>query len=59
MEGVLKGTFIGKEVLNVADFPKLQNVLYVGSLTAILISIEQLYDDGMFIKFDKKHLCVV
>ena len=56
--GGAKGNILGKGVLNVVEFPKLQNVLHVDGLTANLISIGQLCDDGMFVKFDK-NTCAV
>lgn len=54
----VKDSILGKGILNVVDFPKLHNVLHVDGLTANLISIGQLCDDGMFVKFHK-NTCVV
>ncbi|XP_057811589.1 uncharacterized protein LOC131025817 [Salvia miltiorrhiza] len=56
--GGTKGTILGKGVLNVTDFPKLKDVYLVEGLKANLISISQLCDAGMTVKFDK-HLCEV
>lgn len=62
--GGAKGNILGNEVLNVPNYPKLQNVLHVDGLTANLISTGQLCNDGMFVKFIKilvlcimKHMC--
>ncbi|XP_073153159.1 uncharacterized protein [Henckelia pumila] len=51
--GGAKGRIIGKETLNVEGFPKLHNVLHVEGLNANLISISQLCDDDLHVKFDK------
>ncbi|XP_073121706.1 uncharacterized protein [Henckelia pumila] len=51
--GVAKGRIVGKGTLNVKGFPKLHNVLHVEGLNANLISISQLCDDGLHVKFDK------
>ncbi|XP_057775211.1 uncharacterized protein LOC130994194 [Salvia miltiorrhiza] len=56
--GGAKGTILGKVVLIVTDFPKLKDVYLVEGLKANLISISQLCDAGMTVKFDK-HLCEV
>lgn len=55
--GGAKGRIVGKGT-NIPDFPDLKNVFYVEGLTANLISISQLCDDGMLVKFDK-HSCEV
>ncbi|XP_073120785.1 uncharacterized protein [Henckelia pumila] len=51
--GGAKGRIVGKGTLNVEGFPKLHNVLHVQGLNANLISISQLCDDDLHVKFDK------
>ncbi|XP_073133673.1 uncharacterized protein [Henckelia pumila] len=51
--GGAKGRIVGKGTLNVKGFPKLHNVLHVEGLNANLISISQLCDDDLHVKFDK------
>ncbi|XP_073133712.1 uncharacterized protein [Henckelia pumila] len=58
---------VGKGTLNVERLPKLHNVLHVERLNANLISISQLCDDDLYVKFnktlcevlDKNNLCVL
>ncbi|XP_073057425.1 uncharacterized protein [Primulina eburnea] len=56
--GGAKGRIVGKGTLNVEGLPKLHNVLHVEGLNSNLISISQLCDDNLFVKFDK-HNCEV
>ncbi|XP_073063983.1 uncharacterized protein [Primulina eburnea] len=52
--GGAKGRIAGKGTLNNVDgLPNLHNVLYVEGLNSNLISISQLCDDGLHVKFDK------
>ncbi|XP_075499843.1 uncharacterized protein LOC142538405 [Primulina tabacum] len=51
--GGAKRRFAGKGTLNVDGLPNLHNVLYVEWLNSNLISISQLCDDGLHVKFDK------
>ncbi|XP_073049481.1 uncharacterized protein [Primulina eburnea] len=51
--GGAKGRIAGKGTLNVDGLPNLHNVLYVEGLNSNLISISQLCDDGLHVKFDK------
>ncbi|XP_073064132.1 uncharacterized protein [Primulina eburnea] len=51
--GGAKGRIVGKGTLNVDGLPNLHNVLYVEGLNSNLISISQLCDDGLHVKFDK------
>ncbi|XP_073152566.1 uncharacterized protein [Henckelia pumila] len=51
--GGAKERIVGKGTLNVEGFPKLHNVLHVEGLNANLISISQLCDDDLHVKFDK------
>ncbi|XP_075515957.1 uncharacterized protein LOC142550785 [Primulina tabacum] len=51
--GGAKGRTAGKGTLNVDGLPNLHNVLYVEGLNSNLISISQLCDDGLHVKFDK------
>ncbi|CAA0813114.1 Unknown protein [Striga hermonthica] len=46
------GNIIERGTLNVEGLPKLQNVLLVDGLKANLISISQLCDDNLHVKFD-------
>ncbi|KAG9454485.1 hypothetical protein H6P81_007389 [Aristolochia fimbriata] len=48
-----KGSVVGKGDLNVQGLPKLKNVLLVDGLKANLISISQLCDQNMYVKFTK------
>ncbi|GAA0186245.1 hypothetical protein LIER_33533 [Lithospermum erythrorhizon] len=48
-----KGKIIGKGSLNVEGLPNLEEVLLVERLTANLISISQLCDNGMKVAFDR------
>ncbi|XP_073277698.1 uncharacterized protein [Primulina huaijiensis] len=56
--GGAKGKIVGKGTLNVEGLPKLHNVLHVEGLNSNLISISQLCDDNLHVKFDK-HTCEV
>ncbi|XP_073290686.1 uncharacterized protein [Primulina huaijiensis] len=56
--GGAKGKIVGKGTLNVEGLPKLHNVLHVEGLNSNLISISQLCDDNLLVKFDK-HNCEV
>ncbi|XP_073019396.1 uncharacterized protein [Primulina eburnea] len=56
--GGAKGKIVGKGTLNVERLPKLHNVLHVEGLNSNLISISQLCDDNLLVKFDK-HTCEV
>ncbi|XP_073020065.1 uncharacterized protein [Primulina eburnea] len=56
--GGAKGKIVGKGILNVEGLPKLHNVLHVEGLNSNLISISQLCDDNLLVKFDK-HTCEV
>ncbi|XP_073277629.1 uncharacterized protein [Primulina huaijiensis] len=56
--GGAKGKIVGKGTLNVEGLPKLHNVLHVEGLNSNLISISQLCDDNLLVKFDK-HKCEV
>ncbi|XP_073138003.1 uncharacterized protein [Henckelia pumila] len=51
--GGAKERIVGKGTLNVEGFSKLHNVLHVEGLNANLISISQLCDDDLHVKFDK------
>ncbi|XP_073019283.1 uncharacterized protein [Primulina eburnea] len=51
--GGAKGRIAGKGTLNVDGLPNLHNVLYVEGLNSDLMSISQLCDDGLHVKFDK------
>ncbi|XP_073287691.1 uncharacterized protein [Primulina huaijiensis] len=51
--GGAKGRIAGKGTLNVDGLPNLHNVLHVEGLNSNLISISQLCDDGLHVKFDK------
>ncbi|XP_073019497.1 uncharacterized protein [Primulina eburnea] len=51
--GGARGRIAGKGTLNVDGLPNLHNVLYVEGLNSNLISISQLCDDGLNVKFDK------
>ncbi|XP_073041763.1 uncharacterized protein [Primulina eburnea] len=51
--GGAKGRIAGKGTLNVDGLPNLHNVLYVEGLNSNLISISQLCDDDLHVKFDK------
>ncbi|XP_073138221.1 uncharacterized protein [Henckelia pumila] len=51
--GGAKGRIVGKGTLNVEGFPKFHNVLHVEGLIANLISISELCDDDLHVKFDK------
>ncbi|KAG9444907.1 hypothetical protein H6P81_016247 [Aristolochia fimbriata] len=48
-----KGSVVGKGDLNVQGLPKLKNMLLVDGLKANLISISQLCDQNMYVKFTK------
>ncbi|XP_075515565.1 uncharacterized protein LOC142550212 [Primulina tabacum] len=52
-DGGAKGRIAGKGTLNVDGLPCLHNVLYVEGLNSNLISISQLCDDSLHVKFDK------
>ncbi|XP_073270460.1 uncharacterized protein [Primulina huaijiensis] len=56
--GGAKGKIVGKGTLNVEGLPKLHNVLHVEGLNSNLISISQLCDNNLLVKFDK-HKCEV
>ncbi|XP_073057342.1 uncharacterized protein [Primulina eburnea] len=56
--GGAKGKVVGKGTLNVEGLSKLHNVLHVEGLNSNLISISQLCDDNLLVKFDK-HNCEV
>ncbi|XP_073036620.1 uncharacterized protein [Primulina eburnea] len=56
--GGAKGRIAGKGTLNVEGLPRLHNVLHVEGLNSNLISISQLCDDNLLVKFDK-HNCEV
>ncbi|XP_073028419.1 uncharacterized protein [Primulina eburnea] len=56
--GGAKEKIVGKGTLNVEGLPKLHNVLHVEGLNSNLISISQLCDDNLHVKFDK-HTCEV
>ncbi|XP_073291044.1 uncharacterized protein [Primulina huaijiensis] len=56
--GGAKGRIVGKGTLNVEGLPKLHNVLHVEGLNLNLISISQLCDDNLLVKFDE-HKCEV
>ena len=49
----IKGRVLGKGVLDVEGFPRLKNVLLVEGLKANLISISQLCDQDLHVKFSK------
>ncbi|XP_075499390.1 uncharacterized protein LOC142537780 [Primulina tabacum] len=51
--GGAKGRIVGKGTLNVEGLPKLHNVLHVEGLNSNLISISQLCDDNLNVKFNK------
>ncbi|XP_073152719.1 uncharacterized protein [Henckelia pumila] len=51
--GGANGYIVGKGTLNVEGLPKLHNVLHVEGLNSNLISISQLCDDDLYVKFDK------
>ena len=52
--GGAKGKIIGKGTLNVDNLPSLHNVYHVDGLKANLISISQLCDDDLYVKFNKQ-----
>ena len=60
-----KGTVLGSGSLKVLSMPKLENVLLVDGLKVNLISISQLCDDNLFVRFTKEscpnnsNLCVL
>ena len=54
----VKGRVLGKGTLNVDGMPKLTNVLLVEGLKANLISISQLCDDDLFVRFTRQK-CIV
>ncbi|XP_075475725.1 uncharacterized protein LOC142510376 [Primulina tabacum] len=56
--GEAKGKIVGKGTLNVEGLPKFHNVLHVEGLNSNLISISQLCDDNLHVKFNK-HVCEV
>ncbi|XP_075489607.1 uncharacterized protein LOC142528441 [Primulina tabacum] len=56
--GGAKGKIVGKGTLNVEELPKLHNLHHVEGLTSNLISISQLCDDNLYVKFNK-HACEV
>ncbi|XP_073290996.1 uncharacterized protein [Primulina huaijiensis] len=56
--GRAKGKIVGKGTLNVERLPMLHNVLHVEGLNSNLISISQLCDHNLLVKFDK-HNCEV
>ncbi|XP_073033899.1 uncharacterized protein [Primulina eburnea] len=56
--GGAKGKIVGNGTLNVEGLPKLHNVFHVEGLNSRLISISQLCDDNLLVKFDK-HTCEV
>ena len=49
----VKGRVLGKGTLDFEGLPRLKNVLHVGGLAANLISISQLCDQNLFVKFTK------
>ena len=57
--GGSKGKIIGIGTLNVPGFPNLTKVLHVKGLLANLISISQLCDDDLHVKFDKSSCYVL
>ncbi|XP_073037950.1 uncharacterized protein [Primulina eburnea] len=56
--GGAKGKIVGNGTLNVEGLPKLHNVLHVEGLNSNLISISQLCDENLLVKFNK-HTCDV
>lgn len=54
----VKSSVLGSGTLNVPGMPPLKKVLYVEGLTSNLISISQLCDEGLDVKFDSKW-CVI
>ncbi|XP_075504392.1 uncharacterized protein LOC142541819 [Primulina tabacum] len=56
--GGAKRKIVGKGTLNIEGLPKLHNVLHVEGLNSNLISISQLCDDNLHVKFNK-HMCEV
>ena len=57
-EDSAKGSVLRSRSLNVLGMPKLRDVLLVEELKANLITISQLYDQDIFVKFTKDK-CVV
>ncbi|XP_073152721.1 uncharacterized protein [Henckelia pumila] len=51
--GGANGKIVGKGTLNVEGLPKIHNVLHVEGLNDNIISISQLCDDDLYVKFDK------
>ena len=49
----MKGRVLGKGTLDVKGLPKLKNVLHVEGLVVNLISISQLCDQNLLVKFTK------
>ena len=49
----MKGRVLGKEILDFEGLPRLKNVLHVEGLAANLISISQLCDQNLLVKFTK------
>ncbi|XP_073019471.1 uncharacterized protein [Primulina eburnea] len=56
--GGAKGKIVEKGTLNVEGLPTLHNVFHGEGLNSNLISISQLCDDNLYVKFDK-HTCEV
>ncbi|XP_075507483.1 uncharacterized protein LOC142544308 [Primulina tabacum] len=53
--GGAKGRIVGKGTLNVDGLPMLHNVLHVEGLNSNLISISQLCDDNLHVRFNKNN----
>ena len=51
----VKGRVLGKGTLDFEGLPRLKNMLHVKGLTANLISISQLCDQNLLVKFTKIH----
>ncbi|KAH9780169.1 hypothetical protein KPL71_007985 [Citrus sinensis] len=49
----VKSQVLGKGILNVEGFPKLDNVLHVEDLKENLLSISQICDQNLFVNFDR------
>lgn len=54
-----RSNVLGKETLDVPGFPNLKDVMLVEGLKTNLISISQLCDEGMSVKFNKEKCMVI
>lgn len=54
----IQGNVLGKRILNVSGIPRLSNVMLVERLKANLISVSQLCDDGLLVRFNEDKCAV-